>query len=362
MAINMLCPNGHHLVTEDQYAGMKVRCPHCQVMVIVPGAPEVAVRAVPVSPPRSERNEISESDVIADEDVIDDQDIIVDDAVPRPRRRRVREYEEDDYEERPRKKKKKKSTMTRRQMGLTSLGLAFHYARVLTWLIGLALMIFAYFVAMAAGTSRNAADAGALIGLLGVLSLLASLATYFLAPALGITGSTLCCWVPWKTGAKPLIITALALDASGLVLPVLSIIIAGAGASLHGFGAGTGAAALVFLALAFLCVLAGFILFMLFLRQLANFMDDSGSADEAMSIIITWLILLLAAPIGFVVAAVLIAVLGRDFASALFAMCIIGLIMLAAMITWLVFLIKLQFRILNLISSLRQSLRNRYGV
>lgn len=36
MAIKVVCPQGHHLVAEDRFAGKKVRCPHCQAIVVIP--------------------------------------------------------------------------------------------------------------------------------------------------------------------------------------------------------------------------------------------------------------------------------------------------------------------------------------
>jgi hypothetical protein len=367
MPINMLCPNGHQLVTEDQYAGRKVRCPHCQAIVVVPGAAQTAVTAVPAraEPPRPERNEIDEGDVIADEDIISDEDIIEEEG-DRPRRRRRREYEDDDYDDRPRKKKKKVG-MTRKQMSLTNVGLGFHYARILTILIAMTVVMVCSIIgvvggagAAAGGDARGAAGA---LAFLGVVSLLSNAVGLFVAPALGITGSSLCCFVPGKTGAKPLIIVSLALDGAAFVLPILAIVLSGA-AALRGAGAGAGLAALAFILLGFVCQLAGFVLFMLFLRQLARFMDDDGSADEAISIIIHWLILLIGVPVGFIVLLVIAVATasGRDSQSVGFIGCMLGIIMLIAAVAWIVFLVKLMFRILLLLGSLRQNLRTRYNV
>jgi hypothetical protein len=36
MAIKVVCPQGHRLVAEDRFAGKKVRCPHCQAIVVIP--------------------------------------------------------------------------------------------------------------------------------------------------------------------------------------------------------------------------------------------------------------------------------------------------------------------------------------
>jgi hypothetical protein len=362
MAINMLCPNGHHLVTEDQYAGRTVRCSHCQAMIIVPAAPQTAVTTASAAPPRPERNE---SDVIGDEDILDGQDVIEDEP-PRPRRRaREYEYEEEDDEERPRRKKKLKRALTQQQMSMTSLGLAFYYADILTVLIGLVIVIGGSFlvgVAAAGSTAgRTPGGAAGAVGAASVIVLLGDVAMVFIAPLLGITGGILCCWVPSKTGAKPLIIASAALSGGALLCPLLAIIV-GAGGALSGLGAGAGAMGMVLILFSPLLSLAGFILFMLFLRQLATYLSEHGAADEAMSIIIQSLLLLIGAPIGLFILAMIAAALSRDRASTTAIGCIFGLFILAAAIAWLVFAIKLLFAILNLIASLRQVLRSQYNV
>src|SRR5688572_870597 len=84
MAIRMLCPNGHELITEDQYAGRKVRCPHCQVMLVVP-APAAKV---PAAPPRVEAEGADDLELLDEPDTSTDI-TIVEDEPPRPQRRRA---------------------------------------------------------------------------------------------------------------------------------------------------------------------------------------------------------------------------------------------------------------------------------
>jgi hypothetical protein len=390
MAIRMVCPNGHELVTEDQYAGRTVRCPHCQVLLVVPGAPATAVRAEPPQPteaPRKRpRDEIDERDVIDERDEIDDRDVL-EEGRPRRRRRRDDDYDreppEDDYEDEPRpRKKKKKKGLTRQQLSLTNLGLAFHYARLLVYLIGMATVIAAYLLVLTLGAgmaasraarSEGPGTAGAgLLGLVMALALIADIAMVFVAPILGITGSILCCWVPHRTGARPLIMTSLGLDGGALLLPIIGLLVAGT-AALR-FDPGASAAALVFFLLSPLCALAGFILFMLFCRRLAGYLGEHGAADEAIAIIIN-LVVLIVSIIVLVVAVFILALLAvggpsrvgagplREPGTGAQVMgCFIGLLFLAGFITWLVFVIKWLFRTLNLIGSLRQHLRTRYGV
>jgi hypothetical protein len=328
--------------------------------------------AVPVHPPepRPERNEIDEADVIPDEDVLTDVDLIEEGPAPPPRpRRRDYEYEEEDEAAYRQRKKKKKRALTRQQMHMTNLGLAFHYAKILTILVAMAVTGFANILVVMAGTSAVTdatpgaiSGAGSAISAAGVIAFVAQITIAFVVPALGITGSILCCWVPSKTGGKPLVITSMSLDSAGLVLPFICIIAIGAGAALGGLAAGAGAGVL-FLLLSPLCSLAGFILFMLFLRQLANFLDQPGTADEALSVIFTSLLLLFGGPIliiGLVALGVFIG--GKDRASASFVGCTIGLFIIVVVIVWLVFVVKLLFRILYLIGSMRHMLRSQYNV
>src|SRR6516164_5747708 len=103
MAIRMLCPNGHELVTEDQWAGRKVRCPHCQLVLIVPTAPSPPQAAITVQSPAPQRRPPEERDEITLGDVIDEEEEIpsleaIEAGRPKPSRSRPREpaYEDDD--------------------------------------------------------------------------------------------------------------------------------------------------------------------------------------------------------------------------------------------------------------------------
>jgi hypothetical protein len=296
----------------------------------------------------------------------------------RPRRRRRREREEDyEDEPRPRKKsKKKKRYLTRQQMGMTNLGLAFHYAMIITILASMTIAAFAGIVLAAAGASAAASAAGGagpgggasgMAAFASFIALLANIAMYFVAPLLGITGSILCCWVPSQTGAKALIIISLVVDCCALLFPVLAIVIVGAGAAMGGLGSGAGALGLILILLCPVCLLAGFILFMLFMRQLSAFLGEHGSADECVGIIVHFLLLFVGAPIGLIaVSVVFFVIIARDRASGAsaggFMGCIFAMFLFVAIIALLVFWIKLLFRILNLIGSLRQTLRSQYNV
>src|SRR5467141_1507321 len=46
MAILMVCSCGQEMVTEDEHAGRKVRCPTCKSIVVVPGTRRAPAGAV----------------------------------------------------------------------------------------------------------------------------------------------------------------------------------------------------------------------------------------------------------------------------------------------------------------------------
>jgi hypothetical protein len=255
--------------------------------------------------------------------------------------------------------------MTRRQMGMTSLGLGFHYAKVLIYLIGILVYMVCIVLMSGALSPQSAEGAVAGVRFLSVILSLAYFTMAYVGPGLGATGSILCCWVPGITKAKPFVITSLALDIVATVLPLLSMLIAGAAAFTGGFretAPGTVVLSLVFTVLSALCTMAAFILFMLFLRQLATFMDDSGTANEAMGAIVHYVWLILAPILVVGLLFMLIFFISRDFASFLFGSCIFWLTFIGGAIVWFVFVLKLLFRILNIIASMRAELRSRYNV
>src|SRR5262249_53412874 len=140
-------------------------------------------------------------------------------------------------------------------------------------------------------------DAGAVLAILGVLGFLA-IATLVVTPVLGATGAILCFWVPKKSGAHVLIIVSFGLFAGCLVLFLIALVMAASAPCSPGGGALAAAGtALVFNLLGLLAMIGGAVLFMLFLRQLAYYLRDRASGDEALSLMITWLVAGIAGPL-----------------------------------------------------------------
>src|SRR5262249_22774104 len=104
-----------------------------------------------------------------------------------------RDREEDDY---PRITKGGKKRERRGQLNKVDLGLAFHYWKYLSFVLGILLSIM--------GNLLGAAVPPLALLLVGV----AWLGT-FAAPILGIVGSVLCASVPPKSGARLLILLSL---------------------------------------------------------------------------------------------------------------------------------------------------------
>jgi hypothetical protein len=376
MAIRMLCPNGHELVADDQDAGRQIRCPLCEVVVLVP-TPQAAVTSQPAPPggrPRKAPDEIELGQFEA-------EDLRFLEAVEEERRRPCRGAESDggagdEGEDRPRKRrKKKKGLMSRRQLAMTSRGLGFHYAKLLTYMVALPVMVVCNLVV----TILFASGARDLVAVCAAVGMAASACVGFVSPALGITGSTLCCWLPSRVGGRPLVITSLTLDGIALVFPFASIRFAVAGPAFRGFGTATDATvvALVLFTTALLWAGASLIAFVLFLRRLARLLDDVGMASEAREVIAHYVLLLIAAPVIVGTATVLLLHLGQDYASAFDFACAvfapqvglveslesgIGFTFATVVGIWLVFAIKLLFRMLSLIGSLRYTFRARHGV
>jgi hypothetical protein len=259
----------------------------------------------------------------------------------------VEAYEE---EERPRKQKGMKN---RQRMRLANIGLAFHYAKLLCLIVALALLTFALVVTpllIVSGAGR------AFVTIMRITSLIGNI-LWALTPILGGVGSLLCFWVPEKARARVLIIVSFSLEVGSVVLVVLAFIALFGGAAATArtgdldTAVGVAGMFLVMLLLSFAAYLAGFILFMLFLRALGKFVRDRMSAEDAIRQMILFLSVLVGGFIGLFAAG--FALQRAGIAGAI--------VMLFLVIGWLVGLITVLFGILTLIGTLRQLIATRWG-
>jgi hypothetical protein len=262
------------------------------------------------------------------DDDSDDYEVVAEEQAeeerPEPRRRRRdrdRDHDEDDY---PRERKISKRGMRRGQLQKVDLGLAFHYWQYLLVLGSLLLSILQVLLAAAPPLAF-------LVGLLGSIATL-------VAPILGIVGSILCCWAPPKSEARGLVLFSLGFDAASLVTVPFAFV-AGFVAGEYGLAVAVG-----LLLLAWVFSLTGFVLFMMFLSKLAYYLDDEPAGREATAAMGAYLAAYLGG--GFVVLCTL-ALLART------GLLLFLLLLLLESIVWLVFIIKVLFRILNVISGVR---------
>ena len=215
-------------------------------------------------------------------------------------------------------------------LGKVRLGLGFHYARlVLTLAAILVMMGLTCYEAMARPEADDPVQ---------ILGGLAAVGVALLAVGLGIVGSTLCLWVGRASGARAFIFVSLLLDV--LILPLF-----------------------VYLQIAALSVLIGWViafaswvLFMVFLRRLAVYIDRPGEANELMVLITRGVALLVAVPLLLVLLAQF------AFLYAHFSKDTARLILMASTLIFVVqfvFLLKLFFSILGNIRTLRAAIASR---
>lgn len=344
MTIRLLCPNNHELICDDAHVGRKVRCPACKVVMVVPDPN--AGQGVTAQPPRKARQPPPVS-----EQPLDELPEVSDEAPP------------DDEEYRPRKPKKMKNAQ---RMARANLGLGFHYFRVLCFLVAILLNLvgnivarFAFAGAMASAGAGDMGTAQGAAGFAGVVILITGCGFglfMLVTPILGFVGSLLCLWVPQKTRGKALIMVSFGLDSGAIGALALSFFVsmaAGASAAAGNFGGATGGFGLAFILvlLSLLLILAAWILFMLFLRALARYLDDESTADEVMRILIMTIVIGVAGPIlMFFVAFLLVRV----------SVGLAGFVMLGMAVAWLIALIKFLLSVLNLIATIRAQIARRY--
>jgi hypothetical protein len=339
--ISLNCPNGHALVVPVEHAGKKVMCPKCQAVTEVPSIrPGAAPPPLPPpAMPPAQREAVRSGGAPSRRE--DEDNGSPDDAPPRPKRpraewededddrprkrRRRFEEDEDDFEEEEDRPRKKKGGMKRRQrMNLVNLGLGFHYAGLVVVLIATLLYLLTPVTLPFIGTAP-----GLFLFLMGAMGL----AVYVVTPLLWVTGSILCLFVPPKSGA--MVFDMISLILAGVTIPMgIIMTFSGLPPILSG-----------------LTLLAAWVLFMLFLRQLANYLHEETSADEALQIIYMFIVLVVCQIVLIVVMFAII-----FYAQSFLLASIIGL---PAGIALFVFYIKFLMRQLNLIGSIRQVIATR---
>jgi hypothetical protein len=361
MSHRLACPNGHVLVVPPKLEGKRIRCPKCQALLEVPiitaveEEEEIITETVeeetPKPPPlpkdvinqsqpswREEENENNELGIIPierapdpvspyarsrrrEDDWEDDWDDDDEDALPQTRRLgRGRDGDENVL---PRQSKK----LYRQQMKATRLGMMFFYNQIIVYVV----MLVGFFA-----------------GLMCFPFLpLAMFANYFVAPILGIIGGAFIVRIPPKTGARPLAIATLVLESIPLGCLLLSYFARTFPASLQ--WSNTFPLFLGLSALAALCTLAGFTLFLLFIKRLTYYFHGRVTADQIQSSLFQFLGSILLGPffIGFTFVIMLELEGNRG---------LLALIVFIELLGWMFLLIRQLFDILELIARVRKSI------
>jgi hypothetical protein len=262
--------------------------------------PPIAIQAVPEPPPYSFIGE-SASPPARDE-------------APRPAKRRPppKEDETPDF---------RGVQRLQQQLRAINLGLYLHYWKYLC-------------VALSMLFIMSGAIVQTFFPPLGVLLILLSFGTGVAAPILGIIGSIYCNGPIIPVDSRSLVLTAVGLDIASLALAVI-----GALAMLF-----VPVAGLALLAVSGFLNLAGFSLFMLFLRKLASYLGDHVLAQRAFNT----MVMFLGVAAGGLLTIVLSNAIIYFFLEFAFAMTLAILD-----IVWIVLMINALFQILHVIADVR---------
>jgi len=333
MSHQLQCPNGHNLTILPVMEGKWVKCPACQTILEVPIM--TAVEDEPNEPPPLPREAIRKGPPVRDRAGDDEAE----EDAPRRRRSRRDEKEEDDWDEpRPSRgrrydnddddaekpSRKARKNLRRAQMRATRLGLRLFY-----WKFNLYLALVFAFIAVA-WTGLGTRRAGIGGGLAWLLMISVMLTNYLIAPALGIVGASFMVRVPPQTRARNLAVCTLVLEAVPPVCGLLAKV----------FGAASFndpeviRLAVTFNLLASLAMLAGFIVFTLFLRRIALHYGDKGTAKAAMSSMITFVGALIGGPIVMSATSFILIMLGMR------GTVLLGIVLLGMVVAWIVIMVK----------------------
>jgi hypothetical protein len=320
MAILMQCTCGQQMMTADEHAGMKVQCPNCRGIVLVPGS-----RRAPVAYPVATQN-------------LKPPDEEVDDYPPR----------------------RKGGVSKREGLRRARIGLTLHWGKALCFAIQassqLLMLLFILLLSIAALFSSDnprarapgGATAGAVVlftvGLMSCVGLLASL----LMPILSCVGSLLCFWLPARSRARVLSMVAFGFDAGAISCWVLAVMLSLVSGMLNRAGpAGLGSAlaqaglATLLFVLMLVLFLGGWITHMLMLNKLALFVDDKTVAENVMFMLFMGLVTLLA-PAFFI--------------GLLLAVGAPGVLVFTFLTLWACGVVALAFKLVNLTSAIQRLL------
>ena len=308
MPIVVECPQGHKSYVRDEHAGKKAKCPVCGAVVRVPDPPAAPTARDAITAARPVARSADEPQTVEPLDA------------PEPPRR-----------------KKGRSRSRKGALDKVHRGLGYHYAKQILLLISLLLSLCQIIFLGPKLSGLGAAEEEGtvrpiLFGALNFVLLIALIAR----SVMGIMGSIQCAAVPEKSGARGFIITALLLDFLTLPLPVVTKVF-DLGVLLN----------VLFSLMENVLGLVSWIMFMLFLRKLAYYLDADQCGDDALQLILKGLFFLIGIPVALV-AGLFIAIITcmRGFGAFLVAVVILGIL-----------LINFLFEVLALIGRVRLAIR-----
>jgi hypothetical protein len=350
MAILLTCPNGHKLSVAEKHAGKKAQCSVCKAIVPIPKpkAPrpvEEAIMPMEIEEVREPRPMmVTEIEEVAMEPVLEDEDYV--------------EMVETEDEDRPRRKKKSKDKALKRAkkraraqiqgVRTVNLGLAFHYGWHLGFLgifvISIVALICFYLVFL----TRSFGP----LGILNALGWIGFVDAAIIMPILGVVGSILCIRVPAEAKGRPLIIVSLALDVA--LFPMVPVLVF-ANLGMVGF--------FVMAGLTLALLLASWILFMLFMKTVAEYLDEWSISRDAVNSIFKGAVLLVGSIIVDIILALLFFKVFLPLAKYMVTYIIFlffGGLAILGMIAWRWLIVKFVMSVLETIASLRQIIYSRF--
>jgi hypothetical protein len=254
-----VCPNGHKSFVKDEHAGKKAACPICRAVVYVPD-PRLTANPRP-APPRPAPPPNLPIGLARSPD--DEPATVAPVADAERARKRGR----------------------RQALAKVHRGLGFHYAKQIILLVGLLLWLLQLILL---GPKFLGEDPGSVRSFLFTAVSILLLLLDEVRGGVGIVGSVFCAHVPPKSGARELIIASLVLDCFTLPLPLVALALDPIPGALLSI-------------LAWLFGLVAWMLFMLYLRRLAYFLDADQHGDEAMRLMLKGLFLLIGMPFAIII-------------------------------------------------------------
>jgi hypothetical protein len=320
MTIQLVCYNGHEMEVEEDFAGQKAVCPICQVVMPVPLLNRRIVpkeSAVPAKK-KKKKNKVAGQPVL----IVDDNE----DEIP---------------------------VRVAHELAMVNVGLGFHSARIILYFFFI-LLASALLAALSKEWTSNSTSqarprlvedvvlgtnptpkSSMLESVVNVCGMIA-IGLVFLHTALGIAGSILCLWVPRESKSQGFMVASMVLDLSGLGVAIL-LTLAGLPPVISGpLG------------------LVAWILFMLYLRNLAFYLDANDCADLARGIIFQGVALLFAPPLVLILFGLMSNLSGQ---SGLFVCLSIFLV-----IGWIILAIRFLNVLLDFIGTLRSVIRQKLEV